>query len=103
MGVYIPDMEMPKDCIRCPLCQFSEGHWKCLADGSHADFGGTCRPQNCPLISVQPHDAAYAIRELPTADITEEQVAEYCRKRNLVCITAESFEVLKAYYDRRNK
>ena len=54
MGVYI-GMEMPKDCIKCPFCLFADGQWKCLVDGSHADFGGTCRPQRCPLVPVQKH------------------------------------------------
>ena len=55
MSVLIKGMEMPKDCIKCPLCLFADGHWKCIADGSHADFGGTCRPQNCPLIELPDH------------------------------------------------
>lgn len=29
-------------------------------------------------------------------------VTEYCRKRNLVIITMESFRVLQAYYNRQN-
>ena len=56
MGIYLPNMEMPKDCLKCPFCLFVDGYWKCLVDGSHADFGGTCRPQNCPLVQVHtPH------------------------------------------------
>ena len=35
-------------------------------------------------------------------EATEKQVIEYCKKRNLVLITMESFETLKAYYDWRN-
>ena len=55
MGVYI-NMEMPKDCLKCPFCLFADGLWKCLVDGSHADFGGTCRPSLCPLVPVpEPH------------------------------------------------
>lgn len=54
MSVYI-NMEMPKDCLKCPFCLFADGYWKCLVDGSHADFGGTCRPSLCPLIPVPPH------------------------------------------------
>lgn len=44
------------------------------------------------------------IKQLPSAqpEATEKQVCEYCRRRNLVMITNESFEVLKAYYERRN-
>lgn len=54
MGLYI-DMEMPKDCIKCNFCLFSDGNWKCLVDGSNADFGGTCRPYLCHLIPVPSH------------------------------------------------
>ena len=50
MGVYIPGMEMPKDCLKCPFCLFADGYWKCFVDGGHADFGGTCRPSLCPLV-----------------------------------------------------
>ena len=54
-----------------------------------------------------PHGILYPIRtieQLPSAqtEVTEKQVCEYCRRRNLVMITNESFEVLKAYYERRN-
>lgn len=56
MSVLIREMDMPGDCIKCPLCLFADGYWKCLADRSHADFGGTCRPQNCPLVEAPtPH------------------------------------------------
>ena len=55
MNILIKGMEMPKDCIKCPFCLFADGQWKCLVDGSHADFGGTCRPQRCPLVPVQKH------------------------------------------------
>ena len=64
--------------------------------------------QECPFRIV---DGLYSdcrlekfIYDLPIAqEITDEQAAEYCRKRNLVMITHESFETLKAYYDRRNE
>ena len=55
MSVLIRGMKMPKDCLKCPFCLFADGYWKCLVDGSHADFGGTCRPSLCPLVSVPPH------------------------------------------------
>ena len=42
-----------------------------------------------------------SIERIPSVD--EQKIAvEYCKKRNLVMITAESFEVLKAYYNRIN-
>lgn len=55
MSVLIKGMDMPEDCIKCPFCLFTGTYWKCLADGSHADFGGTCRPPGCPLVLVPPH------------------------------------------------
>lgn len=55
MSVMVKGMEMPKDCLKCPFCLFADGYWKCLVDGSHADFGGTCRPSLCPLVPVPPH------------------------------------------------
>lgn len=56
MSILIKGMKMPKDCIKCPFCLLADGHWKCLADGSFADFGGTCRPPKCQLIEVPtPH------------------------------------------------
>ena len=55
MSILIKGIEMPKDCIKCPFCRFEDGYWKCLVDGSYADFGGSCRPFKCPLIEVPPH------------------------------------------------
>ena len=42
-----------------------------------------------------------AIKAFPSADELT-IVTEYCRKRNLVIITMESFRVLQAYYNRQN-
>lgn len=55
MSILIKGMKMPKNCLKCPFCLFSDGNWKCLVDGSHADFGGTCRPSLCPLVRVPAH------------------------------------------------
>lgn len=46
-------------------------------------------------------EAADMIEDLPSADELT-IVTEYCRKRNLVIITMESFRVLQAYYNRQN-
>lgn len=66
ISILIEGMEMPKDCIECRFCLFTGVYWKCLVDGSHADFGGTCRPSECPLVPVPPHrrliDASEKIR-----------------------------------------
>ena len=46
-------------------------------------------------------DICNALDTLPSADEWA-IVTEYCRKRNLVIITMESFRVLQAYYNRQN-
>lgn len=72
--LLIKGMEMPKDCLKCPFCLFADGYWKCLVDGSHADFGGTCRPSLCPLIPVPPHGRLIDADALPYLDIEWEDI-----------------------------
>lgn len=49
MGVYIPDMEMPKNCINCPLLG---SLFNCrLADDDEFDNLNE-RRDDCPLIEV---------------------------------------------------
>ena len=72
MSILINGMDMPKDCLKCPFCLFADGYWKCLVDGSHADFGGACRPSLCPLIPVPSHGDL--IEESKVLDI----VFEWC-------------------------
>lgn len=48
MGVYIKDMEMPKDCIVCPF-----GWNGCNKQHDFVYMGS--RPDNCPLVPVPPH------------------------------------------------
>ena len=49
MGVYIKDMEMPKDCIVCPF------GWNGCNNQHDFVYMGS-RPDDCPLISVpEPH------------------------------------------------
>ena len=64
VGIYLPNMETPKDCLKCPFCLFADGYWKCLVDGSHADFGGTCRPSLCPIVPVPEHGRLGDLDEL---------------------------------------
>ncbi len=79
MGVYI-NMEMPKDCLKCPFCLFADGYWKCLVDGSHADFGGTCRPSLCPLIPVPPHG------DLIEKNVIEKAIEDSCAECEKMCL-----------------
>ena len=45
MGIYLPNMEMPKNCIGCPIC--------CGLPYQHRDVKG--RRPDCPLIELPPH------------------------------------------------
>ena len=48
MGIYLPNMEMPNDCIVCPL-----GWNGCNHQHDFVYMGE--RPSDCPLIPVPPH------------------------------------------------
>lgn len=51
MGVYIRGMEMPKDCIFCPMFH---GAWTmCSVLNKTTSVRG--RPDDCPLVPVPPH------------------------------------------------
>ena len=64
MGVYIPNMEMPTSCYKCPFLDYEEGF--CFASGVK-DEGGLyestlCpgdikdgRHDDCPIIEITPH------------------------------------------------
>ena len=69
----------------------------------HSVLNALC--DNCDTVqAVCPHFPCKqytGIEALPSADELT-IVTEYCRKRNLVIITMESFRVLQAYYNRQN-
>ena len=63
-GIYIPGMEMPTNCEKCPLLDYEEGF--CLASGVKGKSGwyesvlcpGSIkdgRHEDCPLIEVPDH------------------------------------------------
>ena len=54
MSVYIPGMEMPKNCYGCP-CNKDDGFgfFTCGVTRSECDF--ISLPPNCPLIPVPDH------------------------------------------------
>ena len=53
MGVYIKGMEMPTDCIFCPMFH---GAWTmCTVLNKTTRVRG--RPDDCPLVPVPPHGA----------------------------------------------
>lgn len=64
MGVYIPGMEMPTSCEKCPFLDYEEGF--CFASGVKGKSGWYeftwCpsgikdgRHKDCPLVPVPPH------------------------------------------------
>ena len=60
------------------------------------------KKQRYAMCGACPLGSAYdVIENVPSADDWT-IIAEYCRKRNLVIITLESFKVLQAYYNRQN-
>lgn len=65
-----------------------------------AEDGDTLSEDEKLILSVN-KTICKAIKALPSADELT-IVTEYCRKRNLVIITMESFRVLQAYYNKQN-
>ena len=56
MGIYIPGMEIPKNCAECP-CEYYE----CMLLGKDAEeimqyFKGDKRHPDCPLVPVPDHN-----------------------------------------------
>jgi hypothetical protein len=60
MGIYLPNMEMPKNCFECPWrCKVDPENLLCRISGEYFDetFSGTIqnRHKSCPLAPVPPH------------------------------------------------
>ena len=66
MGIYLPNMEMPKTCKQCLFSRYILGEWFCRTtttldeEGeelweSVGKFGNLHRPRWCPLVPVPPH------------------------------------------------
>ena len=57
MSIYIPGMDMPTSCLKCPFCDddFDDNYFGlcCLLTGTR--FDGDERLNDCPLIEVPPH------------------------------------------------
>lgn len=58
MGIYLPNMEMPKDCTECWFRKTARHEY--LSDCQICPFTGettpyTKRKDNCPLVPVPPH------------------------------------------------
>ena len=84
MGIYLPNMEMPKNCGECPFIFTSWGiEYYChLAESStSAEYVGREKMANCPLVEIPtPHgrlgdlDALKAQYKYGEADSEDEKV-----------------------------
>ena len=59
-GIYIPGMDMPKDCPICPLSHWNSGGYFVGCEITERYFSEelmetNCRPQFCPLVPVPDH------------------------------------------------
>lgn len=53
MGVYIPNMEKPKECIECEFsCLWVNGSTHCMVDGEELFCDGIPQRHDCPLIDI---------------------------------------------------
>ena len=66
MGVYIKGMEMPTDCIFCPMFR---GAWT-MCSVLNKTTGVRGRPDDCPLVPVPDHGRLIDERWLKDAMIT---------------------------------
>ena len=72
-GIYIPGVEMPKDCGHCPLNKLNTEYgglvYECIITGHYLDDGyeGTIM-SNCPLIPVPEHGRLIDADALPNYD-----------------------------------
>ena len=67
MGIYLPNMEMPKNCGECPFIFTSWGiEYYChLAESStSAEYVGREKMTNCPLIELPPHGRLIDIKSV---------------------------------------
>jgi hypothetical protein len=71
MSILIPGMEMPKNCLECPLCwEDEEGMNCCFTNVVCLNIG---RQAACPLIELPPH-----------GDLVERDVVRKCVSKSIV-------------------
>ena len=73
MGIYLPNMEMPKNCGECPFIFTSWGiEYYChLAESStSAEYVGREKMTNCPLIELPPHGRLIDIKSVEYGKFT---------------------------------
>ena len=83
MGIYIPDMDMPKSCWDCDIANGDEAYCPLVENGSFSlDLEG--RLPDCPLkeIHIEPYQLEFLIKMMKAVDnfrreINENQPASY--------------------------
>lgn len=55
MGIYLPNMEMPKSCGECLLAKLSPTGESLICDYMLSRVSWEERPFDCPLVPVPPH------------------------------------------------
>lgn len=74
MGVYIKDMEMPKNCVECGLCSADDGYCYLLCDCCDYESIHLGRHSDCPLVEVPtPHGRLIDADELYGAIVDKGQ------------------------------
>lgn len=64
MGVYIPELKIPKNCVSCPLCikyQVSCTYCNLLEADLNPKSAKEGRSKNCPLIEISSLDKVYRL------------------------------------------
>lgn len=85
-GIYIPGMEMPKNCYECPIrrrrglyiiCTVTEDEFS-IADENILFY----RLENCPLIPVPEHGRLIDADKLGIRDAEKQAYEAYLREKN---------------------
>ena len=76
MGVYIPNMEKPKECIECEFsCLWANGSTHCMVDGEELFCDGIPQRHDCPLIEI-PKGHGRLVEELYPGELQAKQPNE---------------------------
>ena len=97
MGVYIRNIEMPKNCGDCPCASIFAGY-KCMTCGKQFDkYPFENRMDWCPLISVPPHGRLGDLDELHKEAVRRaEKAGSYDSWYNSVEHVISAFDIERA-------
>ena len=63
-GIYIPNMEMPKNCGSCPILHLTLKGFECYMGVAISKYQ---RPEDCPLVPVPDHGRLIDATQLQAA------------------------------------